>query len=68
MITAKSDERQALWETYGPTDESEAAVWRQKIYEARHLGAVRLERHRLGNHGGARSSYSSMAAVLAVED
>ncbi|MBL1102654.1 hypothetical protein [Streptomyces coffeae] len=48
MVRAKSDERQAFWETYGPVDESEATVWRQKIYEARHLGAIGLERHRLG--------------------
>ncbi len=65
MIRAKSDERQAFWETYGPVDESEATAWRQKIYEARHLGAIRLERHRLGNREGVRASYDSMADILA---
>jgi aminoglycoside phosphotransferase (APT) family kinase protein len=65
MITAKSDERQAFWDTYGSVEQSEDAVWRQKIYEARHLGAVRLERHRLGNHEGVRASYDAMKAILA---
>lgn len=66
MVMAKSDERQAFWETYGPSIQSEDAVLRQKIYEARHLGAIRLERHRLGNHNGVRASYDAMAEVLAA--
>lgn len=66
MVTAKSDERQAFWETYGPLDQSEDAVWRRKIYEARHLGAIRLERHRLGNSDGVRDNYEAMDAILAV--
>lgn len=49
MVTAKADERTTFWDTYGPLDQSESAQWRQKVYEARHLGAIRLERHRLGN-------------------
>ncbi|WP_198539515.1 phosphotransferase family protein [Streptomyces graminilatus] len=65
MITAKSGERQAFWDTYGSVKQSEGAVWRQKIYEARHLGAVRLERHRLGNHAGVRASYDAMQTILA---
>ncbi|MFD7282654.1 hypothetical protein ACFV80_37965 [Streptomyces sp. NPDC059862] len=64
MVMAKSDERSAFWEMYGPVDQSENAVWRQKVYEARHLGAVRLERHRLGNQEGVRASYDSMADIL----
>ncbi|MEL5957564.1 hypothetical protein AADR41_22870 [Streptomyces sp. CLV115] len=66
MVLAKSDERQAFWETYGPLNRSEDARWRQKIYEARHLGAIRLERHRLGNHEGVDASYDSMAVILAT--
>ncbi|GAX58589.1 phosphotransferase family protein [Streptomyces olivochromogenes] len=66
MVMAKSDERQAFWETYGPLDQSEDARWRQKVYEARHLGALRLERHRLGNQEGVRASYDSMADILAA--
>ncbi|MFJ2111078.1 MULTISPECIES: hypothetical protein [unclassified Streptomyces] len=66
MVTAKPDERRAFWETYGSLDQSEAAVWRSKIYEARHLGAIRLERHRLGNPDGVRDSYDTFAGILAV--
>lgn len=65
MVTAKSDERQAFWDTYGPLNQSEGPRWRQKIYEARHMGAIRLERHRLGNHEGVRASYDAMAGILA---
>jgi hypothetical protein len=39
---AKTDERTAFWESYGDLDRSSAAVWRARLYEARHLGAVRL--------------------------
>src|SRR5947208_2170362 len=66
MATAKSDERAAFWEKYGPLEQSENARWRQKVYEARHLGAIRLERHRLGNRDGVRASYDSLADVLTV--
>ncbi|MDJ1135452.1 hypothetical protein [Streptomyces iconiensis] len=63
---AKSGERQAFWETYGPVDESEATVWRQKIYEARHLGASRLERHRRGKAHGVGDTYAALADVVAA--
>ncbi|MFG2454555.1 phosphotransferase family protein [Streptomyces sp. NPDC048512] len=65
MATAKQDERTAFWDTYGPRDHSPAATWRDLIYEARHLGAIRLERHRLRNADGVRDTYQSLAAVLA---
>ncbi|WP_131770577.1 phosphotransferase family protein [Candidatus Protofrankia californiensis] len=65
MAVAKADERVAFWESYGTRDRSPAATWRARIYEARHLGAIRLERHRLGNPEGVRDTYSAMAAVLA---
>ncbi|MFF4802263.1 phosphotransferase family protein [Streptomyces sp. NPDC001351] len=64
MAMAKPDERTAFWETYGPRDESPHAVWRSRIYEARHLGAIRLERHRLGNAHGVRDSYRALGTVL----
>ncbi|WP_224219767.1 hypothetical protein [Streptomyces olivaceus] len=68
MVATKSDERTAFWETYGSLglEQSEDAMWRQRIYEARRLGAIRLERHRLGNSDGVRDSYEAMAAVLAA--
>ncbi|PWJ05115.1 aminoglycoside phosphotransferase family protein [Streptomyces sp. NWU49] len=65
MVTAKSDERQTFWDSYGPLAQSEVAAWRSMIYEARHLGAIRLERHRLGNREGVHASYASMADILA---
>lgn len=65
MAMAKDDERTAFWESYGPLDRSEAAVWRARIYEARHLGAIRLERHWLGKADAVRESYGAMADLLA---
>jgi aminoglycoside phosphotransferase (APT) family kinase protein len=68
MASAKpGTERDAFWDSdgYGPLDRSPAAVRRSLIYQARHLGAVRLEYHRLGNPDGVRSTYGDLAAVLA---
>ncbi|WP_179023645.1 hypothetical protein [Streptomyces sp. IMTB 2501] len=65
MATAKPDERAAFWESYGALDRSPAAVWRACVYEARHLGAIRLERHRLAKTDAIRESYGAMAEVLA---
>ena len=65
MANAKQDERVAFWESYGPQDRSPFAEWRSRVYEARHIGAIRLERHRLGNIHGVRDTYDDMAVVLA---
>ena len=66
MASAKpGTERDAFWETYGQPDGSEPATVRGLIYELRHLGTIRLERHRLGNADGVRNSYVEVAAVLA---
>jgi hypothetical protein len=65
MASAKTDERTAFWDTYGPRATTSADAWRALIYEARHLGAIRLERHRLHNPSGVDDTYTSMAAVLA---
>ncbi|MFI6689491.1 phosphotransferase family protein [Streptomyces sp. NPDC050485] len=65
MATARADERTAFWEPYGALDRSPAAVWRARVYEARHLGAIRLERHRLAKADAVRESYGAMAEVLA---
>ncbi|MBV2366204.1 phosphotransferase family protein [Streptomonospora nanhaiensis] len=65
MAAAKDDERKAFWDAYGPRERSPAAAWRARIYEARHLGALRLERHRLGNAEAVRDSYTALAEVLA---
>ncbi|MEU3047518.1 aminoglycoside phosphotransferase family protein [Streptomyces sp. NPDC006984] len=65
MATAKADEREAFWESYGPLHRSPSAVWRARIYEARHLGAIRLERYRLGKEDAVAESYGAMADLLA---
>lgn len=65
MAMAKEDERTAFWESYGALDRSPAAVWRARVYEARHLGAIRLERQRLAKADAVRESYGAMAEVLA---
>ncbi|OQD57530.1 aminoglycoside phosphotransferase [Streptomyces phaeoluteigriseus] len=64
MASAKQDERTAFWDTYGPRAATSADAWRALVYEARHLGAIRLERHRLHNTDGVHSTYDSMATVL----
>jgi len=55
----------AFWDTYGPHAATAADTWRALVYEARHLRAIRLERHRLHNPCGVDDTYTSMAAVLA---
>ncbi|NIK55671.1 phosphotransferase family protein [Kribbella shirazensis] len=64
MAQAKDDEREAFWESYGVLDRSPAATWRSAIYEARHLAAIRLERHRLAKPEAVHESYAAMAEVL----
>ncbi|MGP4097800.1 phosphotransferase family protein [Nonomuraea sp. KM90] len=68
MAAARQDERLAFWEAYGEPDRAPAAAWRSSIYEIRHLGAVRLERHRHGHAERVRESYDAVAAVLAEID
>ncbi|MGA4837361.1 hypothetical protein [Streptomyces sp. G45] len=41
------DEREACREPYGALERSPAARWRARTCQARHLAAIRLERHRL---------------------
>jgi aminoglycoside phosphotransferase (APT) family kinase protein len=65
MAHAKRDERQVFWESYGTPVESDAAAWRAKLYEVRHLGAIRLERFRLGNNSGVDDTYAAVAAISA---
>jgi len=66
MALAKpGTERDAFWAAYGPVDRSPDAVLRSRIYEARHIGAIRLERHRLSKTDGVEETYRGMGAVLA---
>jgi aminoglycoside phosphotransferase (APT) family kinase protein len=55
---------QAFRETYGHED-TEASRWRGLIYRAKHIGTVRLERHRLGKHSKLPASYADMQEVIA---
>lgn len=57
-------ERAAFWETYGVPPDTARAVWRAQIYRARHVSAVRLERHRLRRHTKIAGSYAEMREVL----
>ncbi|MBO2461455.1 aminoglycoside phosphotransferase family protein [Actinomadura sp. LCR2-06] len=67
MATAKDDERRGFWDGYGRLDRtSPGAVLRSRIYEARHVGALRLERFRLGHHDAVTRSYQEMAAVVSA--
>lgn len=65
MAQAKHDERESFWHSYGALNQTPAALWRAKLYEARHLAAIRLERHRLTNPKAIHESYATMAEVLA---
>jgi aminoglycoside phosphotransferase (APT) family kinase protein len=58
-------EQDAFWasDAYGPPGRSAAAMWRSHVYRARHLGAIRLENHRLGRP--VEKTYGEMAEVLA---
>ncbi len=61
-------ERDTFWETYGALDPSPDPAWRLLIYRAAHLGAVRLERHRVGHDDTIPQTYDDIRAVLAQLD
>ncbi|WP_418152705.1 phosphotransferase family protein [Actinoalloteichus caeruleus] len=57
-------ERDAFWETYGQRPSTAAAARRSLLYLAKHIGAIRLERHRLGNADAVPETYEQMRNVL----
>lgn len=57
-------ERDAFWETYGPRPLTAGAARRSLFYLAKHVGAIRLERHRLGNVDAVPETYEQMREVL----
>jgi aminoglycoside phosphotransferase (APT) family kinase protein len=57
-------ERDTFWETYGSLSSTPAATWRALFYRARHIAAVRLERHRLGNSEAVPDTYDDMREML----
>jgi aminoglycoside phosphotransferase (APT) family kinase protein len=58
-------DRDAFWDTYGRPAESRNAVWRSALYRAVHMGAVRIERHRLGRADAIPAGYEEIAQLLA---
>jgi aminoglycoside phosphotransferase (APT) family kinase protein len=65
VVARKSPEAQAAFrETYGPIADGPSAQWRMLVYQGMHIGAVRLERHRLREVAKLPVSYDDMRAVL----
>lgn len=57
-------ERDAFWDTYGARPSTAGAARRSLFYLAKHIGAIRLERHRLGNTDAVPETYEQMREVL----
>jgi aminoglycoside phosphotransferase (APT) family kinase protein len=57
-------ERDAFWEAHGVRDDSDSAALRSHFYEARHVGAIRLERHRMGATDSLPETYAQMQTIL----
>lgn len=57
-------ERDAFWESYGPRPSTASAARRSLFYLAKHIGAIRLERYRLGNADAVPETYEQMRDVL----
>lgn len=53
-----------FWETYGSLPSSPTAHRRRLFYRARHIGATRLERHRLGKAEKIPATHEDMRQVL----
>ncbi|MBT2404624.1 aminoglycoside phosphotransferase family protein [Streptomyces sp. ISL-87] len=66
MARAKQDERLSFFEACPAPADTAPVRWRRHVYEVRHLGALRLERHRLGNQAGVRDSYLAVATELSA--
>jgi aminoglycoside phosphotransferase (APT) family kinase protein len=56
-------ERDAFWETYGPPPSTPSALRRSLYYQATHIGAARVERHRLGRQN-VPDTYDQLREVL----
>ncbi|MEU9088264.1 aminoglycoside phosphotransferase family protein [Streptomyces sp. NPDC048357] len=66
MARSKQDERLSFFEACPVPADTVSVRWRRHVYEVRHLGALRLERHRLGNQAGVRDSYPAVAVELSA--
>jgi aminoglycoside phosphotransferase (APT) family kinase protein len=58
-------ERDAFWDAYGTLATTPGAAGRSLFYRARHIGAARLERHRLGHAGDVPDTYRELREVVA---
>jgi aminoglycoside phosphotransferase (APT) family kinase protein len=56
-------ERDAFWETYGSVAATSGAARRALFYQARHVAAIRLERHRLRSET-LQETYDEMRDIL----
>jgi aminoglycoside phosphotransferase (APT) family kinase protein len=59
-------ESDAFWETYGEPEKSAGAQFRFLVYQGGHLGAARLEHHRLCHPDAVKRSYRDMQTVVEV--
>ncbi|OXM72796.1 MULTISPECIES: phosphotransferase family protein [Amycolatopsis] len=67
LVTKKPPEAQdAFWTAYGRVDATSEARWRATVYQALHVGAARLERHRMGRFAKIPASYDDMRELLAL--
>jgi aminoglycoside phosphotransferase (APT) family kinase protein len=57
-------ESDAFWESYGQPEKSPGAQFRFLVYQAGHLGGVRLEHHRLDHPETVKRSYRDMQTVV----
>jgi aminoglycoside phosphotransferase (APT) family kinase protein len=59
-------ESDAFWETYGEPERSPGTQFRFLVYQGGHLGAARLEHHRLCHPDTVKRSYQDMQMVVEV--
>jgi aminoglycoside phosphotransferase (APT) family kinase protein len=64
FVAGQKSGMEPFWETYGRPHDTPHARWRTLIYRAVHVGASRLERHRLGRHAKIPASYDDMREIL----
>jgi aminoglycoside phosphotransferase (APT) family kinase protein len=64
FVAGRTAKAGAFWDGYGHPEATKEARWRALIYRATHIGAVRLERHRLGRYDRIAASHEDMHAVI----
>jgi aminoglycoside phosphotransferase (APT) family kinase protein len=65
-VVRERTDRDAFWDTYGRPEDTPSTEWRALVYRARHIAAIRLERHRLGNHDRIADNYEDMREILGL--